>query len=243
LTRLLSPKRKPDEEKVAVPLVQQLVGCLQYLANGTRPDIAHATQSIAHHTLDPGTSHLRAIQRVLRYLRGTKDLGLVYKQQSDKSSPPQLLAYADADYAGDLETRRSTSGGIILLAGAAIFTKSKRQKTVSLSTPEAELVSITECAREVKYLRNLLQEIGQDAGSATTICDDNLGVVSIANSGTDYKGRMRHLDVSHFYIQELVRNGEILVVHVPSEEQVADILTKPLQKLHFLELREKLGMA
>jgi hypothetical protein len=232
--------RQPDEDKVDVTLTQQLVGCLQYLANGTRPDIAQAVQMIAHFTLDPGSTHLQAIKRVFRYLTGTKHLGLVYRRGP---LALQLQAFADADFAGCLQTRRSTSGILINLAGAPIYFKSKRQKSVALSTAEAELVSLTECAREVKALRNLMGELGLDISAPTTVFDDNQAVVSIAHSGVDYKGRMRHLDVSKFYIQQLVVSGEIRVEFVPTTGQNADILTKPLDRLEFKRLRDRLSVA
>jgi hypothetical protein len=232
--------RQPDEDKVDVTLVQQLVGCLQYLANGTRPDIAQAVQMIAHFTLDPGSTHLQAIKRVFRYLTGTKHLGLVYRGGPQAL---QLEAFADADFAGCLQTRRSTSGVLVNLAGAPIFFKSKRQKSVALSTAEAELVALTECAREVKALRNLMGELGLDISAPTTVFDDNQAVVSIAHSGVDYKGRMRHLDVSKFYIQELVVSGELRVEFIPTTEQTADILTKPLDRLEFKRLRAKMSVA
>ena len=114
---------------------------------------------------------------------------------------------------------------------------------MALSTAEAELVSLTACAKEIKALRNLMGELGLAQLGPTVVYDDNQAVVAIANSGVDYKGRMRHLDVSKFYIQELVASGDIQVVFVPTADQVADILTKPLERVDFERLRVQLGVA
>ncbi|MFN9111482.1 MAG: reverse transcriptase domain-containing protein, partial [Bacteroidota bacterium] len=227
----------PEEERVEAPVMQQLVGCMTYLANGTRPDIAYAVQALSHFVLDPSINHLRAAKRVLRYLSSTRRAGIRYA-----AGVPNMVAYADADFAGDRDSRRSTSGIAILFAGGPLLARSKRQSTVALSTAEAELVALTDCAKEVQYFRNLLRELGLGPAAPTPILDDNSAAVEIANGG-DYRGRMRHLDVGHRYVRELVQASAVSVSYIESKGQIADILTKPLTREQFLVLREKLSVA
>ena len=215
--------------------MQQVLGCLQYLANVTRPDILQAVQAISHYTQDPGATHKQAVRRILRYLSCSQDLGIIYKR-----GVLELCGYSDSDFAGDLESRKSTSGIVVTFAGGPIFTKSKRQTTVALSTAEAELIALTEFGKEVKYFRQLLAEIGEPCPGPTIIRTDNAAVVSIAGNG-DYKGRMRH-HVGHRFIQELVKSSEVSVKYIETTEQVADILTKPLPRIAFEKLRAKLNV-
>jgi hypothetical protein len=189
--------------------------------------------------------HYRAAKRILRYLAGTKSLGLYFKSLHGRNHP-SLIAYSDADFAGDHSTRKSTTGTAILLAGAPIFFKSQRQRSVSLSTAEAELVALTHAGKEVSYLRKLLHELNfirvHGSGSESTpICCDNAAAVLIAQQ-TMYRGRMRHLDVSQRYICELVDRKQVIIQQVSSDDQLADLFTKPLQRPVFESLRGRLGM-
>jgi len=190
---------------------------------------------------NPGVSHLTAVKRILRYLSGTKDICIHYRRHQDYSLPPPLIAYADSDFAGDLVSRRSTTGAAISFAGGPVFFKSKRQSTVSLSTTEAEVVALTDCAREVKYLRNLLQDLQLLRPGPTTIFEDNLAAVTLSQDLT-YRGRMRHLDVGHRYVQELASRGEVTVKYVNSADQIADIFTKALPPSDFISKRKRLGI-
>lgn len=228
--------REEKEEKVEVHLYQQAVGCLNYLACGTRPDIAHATQAVAKYMKDPGVSHMKAVKRIFRYLAGTKTMGLHYKKGGDNV----LVAYADADFAGDMPSRKSTSGIVLMMNGGAILSKSKLQDIVALSTAEAELIALTECAREVMAARYMLDGLGCSQ-APTRIYDDNTGAIANANRG-DYRGRMRQLDVSHKWVHQWVKEGVLKVEYIPSEEQLADLFTKALGVAQFSKLRKAIGV-
>lgn len=231
-------ERKESEEQVDVHTMQQVVGCLQYLVNGTRPDIAQAVQAIARHVHNAGNKHWQAVKRVFRYLAGTKTLGLTFKAGGGL----QLLGYADAGFASDLKSRKSVTGVVVLLAQGCILHKSKQQNTIALSSAEAEIVALTDCAKEVQYFRYLLEEIGLPQDGPTRILEDNTSVISIVESGTAYKGRMRHLEVSQRYVCQLQEDGDVDVRYTPTEEQVADMLTKPLPKEAFQKHRCGLGL-
>ena len=132
--RLLQWKQVADDgvSRPADPkLYQKIVGSLQYAAGGTRPDIAYAVSTVAKYCHQPSELHMTAAKRILRYLKQTKDLNLTYVRNS-------IVGYSDADWAGDVQDRRSTSGNVFLLGGGAITWSSRKQSSVALSTYEAE---------------------------------------------------------------------------------------------------------
>ncbi|XP_045461870.1 secreted RxLR effector protein 161-like [Harmonia axyridis] len=131
------------------------VGSLMYLACATRPDIAYAVSKAARSMSEPTYANWTSVKRIFRYLRGTSDQGLLYTSSED-----DVCAYSDADLAGDIETRRSTSGFVSLIGGTAVSWTSQLQKSVALSTTEAEFVASSEGAKELIWLKRLLSEIG-----------------------------------------------------------------------------------
>ena len=144
---------------------QSAVGSLMYAMLGTRPDIAYAVSKVSRFTSNPDKSHWQAVKRILRYLRGTVDADLVYR-----GPLTQLEGYTDADWAGDKDTRRSTSGFVFSIGSGAISWSSKRQPTVALSTCEAEYIGQTQATKEAIWLKSLLVELGtEDDGPSATI--------------------------------------------------------------------------
>ena len=169
-------------------LYQQIVGSLQYAAGGTRPDIAFAVSSVAKFCNKPTELHLTAAKRVLRYLKQTKDLSLTYV----KNTPEAIIGYSDADWAGDVKDRRSTSGNVFLLGGAAITWSRRKQSSVALSAVEAEYMALSVATQEAIWLRQLQEELGMEESGPTLIYEDNQGAISMAKNPVFHK-RTKHI--------------------------------------------------
>ena len=217
---------------------QSAVGSLMYAMLGTRPDIAYAVSKVSRFTSNPDKSHWQAVKRILRYLRGTVDADLVYR-----GPLTQLEGYTDADWAGDKDTRRSTSGFVFSIGSGAISWSSKRQPTVALSTCEAEYIGQTQATKEAIWLKSLLVELGteDDGPSATIIHCDNQGAIALAANPV-FHARTKHINIQHHFVREKVAEGKIQLNYVPTEQQIADGLTKPLSKDRFVLFRNALGL-
>ncbi|KAJ9551903.1 hypothetical protein OSB04_015948, partial [Centaurea solstitialis] len=200
-------------------LYKQMVGCLMYLA-ATRPDLMFVISLISRYMERPTEQHMGMIKRVLK---GTINLGIFYKRNGSDI----LTGYSDSDYAGDLDSRKSTSGYAFFLSNAAIAWSSKRQPIVTLSTTEAEFVAAAGHCLSQK--------------NGTIIWCDNVSTIKLSKNPVLHK-RSKHIDVRFHFLRDLVNEGTIELVYCSSEEQVADILTKPLKLDAFEYLREKLGM-
>ena len=208
---------------------RSLAGALQYLTL-TRPDIAYAVQQICLHMHAPRQPHLAMVKRVLRYVRGTLDLGL----QLRASSSTGLTAYSDADWAGCLDTRRSTSGYCVYYGDSLISWSSKRQTTVSRSSAEAEYHAVAHTVAECCWLRQLLQELHRPLSSATLIYCDNVSAIYMSSNPVQHR-RTKHIEIDIHFVREKVSLGEARVLHVPSALQFADIMTKGLPTQLFLD--------
>ncbi|CEO95378.1 hypothetical protein PBRA_009644 [Plasmodiophora brassicae] len=171
----MSPQSDLDRDEMATKPYLKLIGCLTWLAHRCRPDIAYITNVLAQFSSNPGIQHWRAGQRVLKYLAGTMTHGIRYERQPED----RLIAYADADWASDPDTRRSRSGHIILLAGGPVHWQSRRQDLgavkVSLSSTHAEIKSLCAVTRQLAWIRSFLTEIGFARSSPTIVYEDNQG--------------------------------------------------------------------
>jgi hypothetical protein len=229
--------RGPDEPGCPTSIsMPSLVGALQYVAQGTRPDIANAVNALAQYQANPSLSHWRAAQHLLRYLAGSVGAGIVCKP-----GKLELTAYVDAEFAGD-RSRRSVTGYVIFLGGSPILWKSKRQGMVTLSTNEAELVATSELARDLSWLRLLLSDMGIDFGPRVTVYEDNRNVLAMVNGDRLLTQLNRHVDIRYKYILELVDAGWVALEYVESKRNVADVLTKPLGPGEFAPLAAALGV-
>ena len=179
-------------------MYRSAVGGLLYLCH-TRPDIAQAVGVVCKYSSDPSDAHWTAVKRIFRYLKGTTSYGISFTKGKDL----KLLGYADADYAGDLDSRKSTSGYVFFLNGAPVSCSSKAQATVAQSTAEAEYVAANDAVREAVWLRLLLEELGLKQQGATLLWQDNQGAIAIAKNPESHS-RTKHIDVKHHYI----RGGE-----------------------------------
>ncbi|KAL8013243.1 putative reverse transcriptase, RNA-dependent DNA polymerase [Plasmopara halstedii] len=214
----------------------ELIGSLLYIVNATRPDISASLSTLSQFLEQPREMHWHAALRVLKYLSGTRSHGILFRRSARFS----LQTFADANWGGDKGSRRSTSGVLLLLGGEPVVYKSKRQATVALSSAEAEYMALALATQEVIWLRYLLTEIGYKIGSASTIYLDNKSAISIAtNQG--YTPRANHIDLRAHFVRDQVEAGNIKLEHVPSAEQLADYLTKPVPTPQLVKLREVEG--
>lgn len=214
---------------------QALIGGLLYLATCTRPDVSYSVGKLARHSSAPTEQHEAAALRVLRYLKGTAQWGLRFGGRQP------LLGYCDADYAGDVDSRRSTSGYSFLLNGAAVSWASKLQPTVAMSTTEAEYIAAAVAAREGIWLKQLLLDVGQTEGPVQLRSDNQSAIHLMHNPGGT--ARSKHIDIAHHFVRDRVSRGDLAVRYVGTGEMVADVLTKALPGALLARCREGLGMA
>jgi hypothetical protein len=166
-----------------------------------------------------------AVKRIFRYLQGT----LQMKLQFGATPSNEVLGYCDADWGGDLEDRRSTTGFVFMIGGGAISWSSKRQPTIALSTTEAEYMANTQATKEAIWITKLMMDLGYMEKKMMVIRCDNQGAISLTKNPTHH-ARTKHIDVQHHFVRERVENGEVRFECCPTEHMVADVLTKALSK-------------
>jgi hypothetical protein len=199
-----------------------------YAAVGTRPDIAFAINRLVSFTVNPTMCHWTAAKHVLRYLKGTKNMGITYsKSESDSMiSQNNFTGYSDASFTNNYD-RTSVSGYVFVSAGGAVTWGSKKQNIVSLSTTKAEYVCLSDVACKATWLCNLYAKIGYLQKEPTLVYGDNLGSLAIATNLRYYK-RTKHFDIKHHYICDQVSNKTVVTEYLPMAQMTAGILTKAL---------------
>jgi hypothetical protein len=212
-----------------------MIGSLLYLT-ASRPDIMFSTCLCARFQSDPKESHLIAVKRIFRYLKGTPNLGLWYPRESDFS----LIGYSDSDYAGCKIDRKSTTGTCQFLGNRLVSWASKKQQSVSTSTAEAEYIAAGSCCAQLLWIRNQLMDYGMTLSNIPMFCD-NTSAIKIAENPVQHS-RTKHIDVRYHFIREHIENGTVELHFVPTDKQIADILTKPLDETSFIRLVSELGM-
>lgn len=223
-----------DDPAMDATFYRSITGALQYLTL-TRPDIAYAVNQACLYMQSPREAHWNIVKRILRYLRGTIDTGL----RISASSSTDLTAYSDADWGGCPDTRRSTSGYCVYLGEFLISWSSKRQPIVSRSSAEAEYRGVSNAAAECCWLRNLLQELHVAVDKATIIYCDNVSVVYLSENPVHHR-RTKHVELDIHFVREKVQLGQFRVLHIPTQHQIADIMTKGLPTPLFQEFRNSL---
>jgi hypothetical protein len=226
----------------------EITGTLMYAAISTRPDIAHAVHYLASNMLAPTQLHMTAAERVLRYLAGTKEIGLVFGSRNGDTVgdsrgrnqlPVDICAYSDADWGSNKVDRKSVTGWVTKLNGDPISWSSKKQRTVALSTCEAELLAKAAAIQEVLWLRGLAKELGLHTQTGSTVHGDNQSAIAVAKNGVR-SDRTKHVDIKYHFVTEAVENGEVLLKWVSTHEQQADIFTKALPAPAFHKFRKEL---
>lgn len=214
---------------------QQLIGSLMFLATMTRPDISYAVSYLSQFNNSYDQIHWKSAKRVLKYLKETSNYCLNYEKGSD-----ELVGFVDADWGSDSVDRRSYTGFCFKLSDSLISWGSTKQKTVALSSTEAEYIAISEASKEATYLRNLMREL---LGSLKkiTIYNDNQGALKLTENPIFHK-RTKHIDIRHHFVREKIVNNEICLNYLPTEDMPADVLTKPLIASKHYKFLDALGI-
>lgn len=200
---------------------QQLIGCLMYLTVATRPDLAYAVSVLSQFNTCYSEEHWIAAKRVLRYLKGTLNYHLHFSKTGC-----DFLAYTDADWGNCQDDRRSYSGNVILMADGAVSWDSRKQRSVALSSVEAEYVALTDCAKEALFLTSVMEEILGKKTSINIRCDSQGAIATAQHEGPTK--RLKHIDIRLHFIKALIQDGRMKIEYVPTEDMVADALTKQL---------------
>lgn len=217
-------------------LYKQMIGSLMYLTV-TRPDLMFVVCLASRYMESPTEAHFQVVKRILRYVKNTTELGIKYSRGEDRG----FQAYTDSDYAGDLDDRKSTSGFVFLMAGGAVSWSSKKQSIVALSTTEAEYIAAVSCATQGVWMARILEKIGQNIEGCITIKCDNSSSIQLSKNPAHH-GRSKHIEVRFHYLRELTADGKVKLIHCGTQDQLADIMTKPLKLVTFEKLRKKLGL-
>ena len=211
---------------------RQAIGSLIYLVCCTRPDLAFTVRRLSQYLEKPLQKHWTAVKRALRYLWCTRDYGIMY----DGKLGTKVVGYSDSDYAGCPSQRKSTSGYVFLLAGGAISWKSKKQSIVATSSCEAEYVASCMAAKEAIWLSRLVADLRQQVKPDTvTILVDNNGAKDLALNAT-VNERTKHIDIQYHFVRQCNQDGKIKLQRCDTTDQLADPLTKPLDKLQHEKL-------
>ena len=236
-TKLL--KATDDSEPFDATLYKSAVGMLLYLSGWTRPDIAFAVSNVARFCSRPTKEHWVAVKRILKYLKGTANYGLLYTKKDDANRV--IVGFSDADWAGNANDRKSTSGYLFMVSGAPVSWKSKKQTCVALSTAEAEYVALTAATQEITWLRQLLKDLHNEQVKPTVIHEDNQSAICIAQN-TQYHGKTKHIDIKYHFVREKLSDKTVELRYCPTSDMLADMLTKGLTRDKFTQLRNLTGM-
>lgn len=214
------------------------VGSLMYLSVGTRPDITHAVGIASRYLENPRIVHENAVKRIFKYLNGTINFGILYTGTDGM----QLIGYSDADHAGDVDSRRSTSGYIFKLGNGLVSWNSERQKSVAISTMEAEYMSASEAVRELVWLKRLLGELLMEKLDVPQFFMDNESAIKLIKNPEFHK-RSKHIEIRYHFVREKYEEDQFILNYTPSNEMIADIFTKALPKEKFNYLRSLTGIS
>ena len=226
----------PDQTPTNKEKYQRLVGRLIYLSH-TRPDIAHAVSVVSQFMHAPSEDHMSAVWRIIRYLKSAPGKGLLFA----KNGHLEIEGYTDADWAGSVTDRRSTSGYLTFVGGNLVTWRSKKQNVVARSSAEAEFRGVAKGLCELLWLRKLLTELGYPPGLEIKLFCDNKAAINIAHNPVQHD-RTKHVEIDRHFIKENLEAKVIQLPFVKSEDQLADILTKALSSREFHCSLIKLGI-
>ena len=206
-----------------------------YASLGTRPDISFAVQTLSRFAANPGMEHWEAVKRVFHYLKGTRELWLSYGQVVK-----EMEGYADAD-GSMMEDRKAISGYAFIINGGAISWSAKKQEIVSLSTTESEYMAATYAAKEALWLCTLIFQLFGTSLPPTTLFSDNQSAIALTKEH-QYHAHTKHIDIRFHFIRWIVEEGKIRIIYCPTDEMVADTLTKALPSVKVKHFATSLGL-
>ena len=224
-----------DSKKVNETTYRGMIGSLMYLT-ASRPDILFATSLCARFQSDPRECHLTMVKRIFRYLKGTTNLCLFYP----RFSTFDVMGYTDADYAGYLVDRKSTSGMAQFVGPCLVTWGSRKQQSIALSTTEAEYIAAAACCAQLLWLKQQLEDFQIKLPVMEIKCD-NTSAINVSKNPVHHS-RTKHIDVRHHFLRDHVEKGNVVLNHVCTQDQVADIFTKGLSREPFERLRVMLGL-
>ncbi|XP_055527725.1 uncharacterized protein LOC129720286 [Wyeomyia smithii] len=227
-----------SEQFSDITLYRSLVGALLYLLVNARPDVSKSVGLLGRKMSNPNQSDWPAAQRVLQYLNTTKNLRLKFGPVKDW----KLIGYSDSDWAGDQQTRKSTTGVVFFFGEGPISWISKAQASVALSSLEAEYNALTIACQEAVWIRRLLKDLGEHQAKPTTLYEDNQGCICFAKAERS-SGRVKYIDTKGHFIKDLCDRNVIVLTYCLSSEMVADALTKPLGPLLHSQFVERIGLS
>jgi hypothetical protein len=233
----LKLRKEDGSEEVDKTLYRSVIGSLRYLVN-TRPDIAAAVGVASRFMENPSVSHWALVKQICRYVQGTLSFGCIYRKGEGE---PVLLGYSDSDHAGDINDRKSTSGVIFFLGNNIVSWSSQKQKAVAQSSCEAEYLAAGAAATQGVWLSRLLGELKGKSPAKFNLLVDNMSAIALIKNPVHHD-RSKHIDIKYHYIRKCYEDGMLDAQHVRTEEQLADILTKGLGYVRFIELRRSLGV-
>ena len=234
----MCPKIPQEIEYMKKVPYTSAVGSLMYAMMCTRPDICFAVGMVSRYQSNPGPAHWKAVKRILRYLKGTAHYSLCYE-----GNDLQLKGYTDADWGGDLDERKSTSGYIFLLNNGAISWSSKKQSCIALSTMEAEFVAFSAAVQEALWLKRFLDHLGVIANVADPVlvnCDSQAAIAYTKDP--KYHCKTKHIDTKYNFVKDIVARKEVSMKYISTHEMVADPLTKPIPRDVFLTYVKSQGL-
>lgn len=232
-----------SDEKYDAPC-RSLIGCLMYLMVCTRPDLTLTVSLLSRYMNKNNRELWQCLKRVLRYLQGTINLKLKYVQGTYNNI---FTGYVDSNWGGndnpELECKRKSTTGYLfkLYDRCTICWNTKRQASVAGSSTEAEYMALYEAVKEAKWLKTLAAGINLETKEPILIYEDNTGCISIANNPTSHK-RSKHIDIKYHFSRDQCEKKVIIIKYISTDQQIADMLTKPLPKFRFLELRAKMAL-
>ena len=228
--------KEDGAEKIDQTDFRKIVGCLMYLT-ATRPDILNAVSILSRFMHCASELHFQAAKRVIRYIKGTCNFGIKYTRSRDF----KLFGYSDSDWGGSIDDLKSISGYCFSLGSAVFSWNSKKQETVTQSTAEAEFVAVTAAVNQALWLKKILLDLNLEQKESTEILVDNQAAISIFNNPV-FHGKTKHFNIKLFFLREVQKDGSIILIYCKTEQQVADIFTKPLPVSKFEFLRTRLGV-
>ncbi|XP_047174799.1 uncharacterized mitochondrial protein AtMg00810-like [Vigna umbellata] len=235
----LKLEKDPEEEGVDPTEYRKMVGSLRYLCN-TRPNISYSVGLVSRYMQNPRISHLMAIKRILRYLKGTHNFGILLPG-GESEGEVRINAYSDSDWCGDKSDRKSTAGYVFFLNGAPISWSSIKEPVVALSSCETEYIAACEATCQAAWLSSLMSELKIEVEGKVRLLVDNKSAIELTKHPASH-GRRKHIETRFHYIREQVSKGKLEVVYCRSEDQIEDLLTKALKGERFLILRKQIGV-